>query len=319
MIKIDLITGFLGSGKTTFIREYAKNLADNNEKVCIIENDYGAINVDVLLLNELSKYNIGLETVSGGSDKATHLRRFRTKLITIAMLGYSRVIVEPSGIFDVDEFYDLLHEDTLSKMYEINNVLCVVRGDIEKDISLESKYLLASQISTAGKIVVSHPDKINIDDLISFLNETLEMISCGRVITSDDLFVQNLLDIKEFSPVNNSGLKEYGFVKKYSQFDNNFESLFFMNPDKDILGNIDDLLNDENVGNIIRIKGIINTGDKYLSLNITKNDKDIVECAESQTVIIVIGENLNSELISAYIPSEYSTFQVYRDAKEACE
>ncbi len=53
MIKIDLITGFLGSGKTTFIKEYAKYLIDSGEKICILENDYGAVNVDMVLLQDL--------------------------------------------------------------------------------------------------------------------------------------------------------------------------------------------------------------------------------------------------------------------------
>ena len=53
MIKIDLITGFLGSGKTTFIRRYAKHLIDSGENIAILENDYGAVNVDALLLEEL--------------------------------------------------------------------------------------------------------------------------------------------------------------------------------------------------------------------------------------------------------------------------
>ena len=46
MKKIDLVTGFLGSGKTTFIKEYADYLVRCGEKVAIIVNDYGAINVD---------------------------------------------------------------------------------------------------------------------------------------------------------------------------------------------------------------------------------------------------------------------------------
>ena len=36
MVKIDLITGFLGSGKTTFIKKYAKYLMDTGENICII-------------------------------------------------------------------------------------------------------------------------------------------------------------------------------------------------------------------------------------------------------------------------------------------
>ena len=42
--------------------------------------------------------------VSGGCDADCHRRRFKTKLIAMGMCGYDRVIVEPSGIFDVDEF-----------------------------------------------------------------------------------------------------------------------------------------------------------------------------------------------------------------------
>ena len=54
MVKIDLITGFLGSGKTTFIKKYAKHLIDKGDNIGILENDYGAVNVDMMLLKDLS-------------------------------------------------------------------------------------------------------------------------------------------------------------------------------------------------------------------------------------------------------------------------
>ena len=53
MIPIDLITGFLGSGKTTFIKKYAAYLMESGKRVAILENDFGAVNVDMLLLQEL--------------------------------------------------------------------------------------------------------------------------------------------------------------------------------------------------------------------------------------------------------------------------
>lgn len=46
MIKIDLITGFLGAGKTTFIKKYASYLMKQGRKIGILENDFGAVNVD---------------------------------------------------------------------------------------------------------------------------------------------------------------------------------------------------------------------------------------------------------------------------------
>ena len=102
MVKIDLITGFLGSGKTTFIRKYAQYLMDAGNNIGILENDYGAVNVDMMLLQDLMGENCELEMISGGCDKDCHRRRFKTKLIAMGMCGYDRVIVEPSGIFDVD-------------------------------------------------------------------------------------------------------------------------------------------------------------------------------------------------------------------------
>ena len=86
-IQIDLITGFLGSGKTTFLRRYADHLLRQGLRVGILENDYGAVNVDVMLLQELEGDNCGVEAVAGGCCEDCHRRRFKTKLIALAMSG----------------------------------------------------------------------------------------------------------------------------------------------------------------------------------------------------------------------------------------
>ena len=98
MVKIDLITGFLGSGKTTFIKKYAKHLIDKGDNIGILENDYGAVNVDMMLLKDLEGEKCELEMIAGGCDADCHRRRFRTKLIAMGMCGYDRVIVEPSDV-----------------------------------------------------------------------------------------------------------------------------------------------------------------------------------------------------------------------------
>ena len=53
MVKIDLITGFLGAGKTTFLKKYARYLLSKGENIGILENDFGAVNVDMMLLADL--------------------------------------------------------------------------------------------------------------------------------------------------------------------------------------------------------------------------------------------------------------------------
>ena len=115
MVQVDLITGFLGAGKTTFLRRYVRYLVQQGHKVCILENDFGAVNVDAMLVQEVLGPGCDVETISGGCDCDTHQRRMRTKLISMAMRGFDRVVIEPSGIFDVDEFYDILRDEPLDR------------------------------------------------------------------------------------------------------------------------------------------------------------------------------------------------------------
>lgn len=72
MIKADLITGFLGAGKTTFLKLYAAYLLRQGYRVGILENDYGAVNADMLMLSELEGDNCILEMVAGACDADCH-------------------------------------------------------------------------------------------------------------------------------------------------------------------------------------------------------------------------------------------------------
>lgn len=95
---------FPGIRKDYFLKKYAEYLMDQGLHIGILENDFGAINVDMLMLHELRGDQCELEMIAGGCDAESHRRRFRTKLISMRMCGYDRVLVEPSGIYDVDEF-----------------------------------------------------------------------------------------------------------------------------------------------------------------------------------------------------------------------
>ena len=63
MVQVDLITGFLGSGKTTFMRHYARYMVQQGWNVCILENDFGAVNVDVMLLQDILGDHCDMESI----------------------------------------------------------------------------------------------------------------------------------------------------------------------------------------------------------------------------------------------------------------
>ena len=155
MVQVDLITGFLGAGKTTFLRRYVRYLVAQGHNVCILENDFGAVNVDAMLVQDLLGPNCDLETISGGCDCDTHQRRMRTKLISMAMRGFERVIVEPSGIFDVDEFFDVLRDEPLDRWYQLGNVIAIVDALLPEELSPQAEYILASESAWAGSVLLS--------------------------------------------------------------------------------------------------------------------------------------------------------------------
>lgn len=296
MIKIDLITGFLGSGKTTFIREYVKYLISKGNKVCILENDYGAINVDVMLLSDLRGDNCEIEMIAGGCDLDCHIRRFKTKLIQMALARYDRVVVEPSGIFDTDEFFDLLYDDEISKWYEISSVISIVDSNIKLD-SDESIYLFGNQISSSGAIVIS---KLNGDkNYAPILNKAMEFIKCSRVFKEDEIIKKPFEDI-DYSLIEKAGYNNYPYEKMHVIEDNKYKTVYFMNLEisfDEIQNKSKMILNDKSYGNVIRVKGFYPVDGKWYKINYTKDKINVDLVPQGQNVLIVIGEELNRKKI----------------------
>ena len=299
MIKIDLVTGFLGSGKTTFIKKYAKHFLDKGLKIGILENDYGAINIDLMLLGDIMGDNCELEMIIGGGDLETHKRRFRTKLIAMAMSGYDRIIVEPSGIFEPEEFFDLLYEEPLDKWYEIGSVITIVDVSFAADISDASEYLLATQLACAGALIFSKKENYKFMDeegTISYLNSLLERIKCNRRLKDADIIPsEGKFENCDFEMVSNSGYVLSDYEKKFYEIEE-FNTVFIMNKrlNREELEEKAKRLfqNPDKYGDIIRIKGFTREDEGYSFINMTKNNTEISRIERGQDIFIVIGRHL---------------------------
>lgn len=308
MTKIDLITGFLGSGKTTFIQLYARHLINSGLKIGILENDYGAVNVDMMLLGELEGDNCELEMVAGACDSHCHARRFKTKLIALGMSGLDRVIVEPSGIFDVDEFFDALHEEPLNRMYEIGSVITIVDARLENNFSKESDFYLASQIANAGTILLSKfqlatPEEIE-NTKLHLLN-SCKLAKLNRNLSSI-IFAKNWneLTASDFDTIKESGYHMTSYEKNISESSLPYSSVYFLDIEmttEKITSDINILLNSPSFGNIYRIKGFFFEENSWYEINATRNDFSIKPITVGQQVLIVIGENLNQLEIAKVI------------------
>ena len=310
MVKIDLITGFLGAGKTTFIRNYAEYLMGKGENIGILENDFGAVNVDMMLLQDLEGEHCELEMVSGGCDKDCHRRRFKTKLIAMGMCGYDRVLVEPSGVFDVDEFFDALREEPLDRWYQVGSVLTVVDAHLAPELSEEADYILASEVANAGKILLSKTEDAcpeEIADTKVHLNRALEGVQCSRRLDpKKDIFGKKWEDLtdEEWKVISESGFHAESWRKLDLSEEEVFQSLYFMDQKTEVERAktiAENLLKDPSCGKVHRVKGfLMDENGQWLELNATARELTVKPVAAGQDVIIVIGEKLDKEKISSF-------------------
>lgn len=314
MIKVDLITGFLGSGKTTFLKKYVGHLLAGGEHIGILENDFGAANVDMILLNDLRGDNCELEMVAGGCDADCHRRRFKTKLISMAMSGYSRVVIEPSGIFDMDEFFDALREDPLDNWYEIGNVFCIVDALLDDKMSDEEINVLAAQAADAGCLVVSKVQLASPEQnaaVLGKVNSALEQIGCRSFFEEKNVFAKDWekLNDDDFAVLMKASYRIRDHVKKFSLDDTSFVTKCFLNYHMDIeqfKSKTIQLFKDEEAGKVFRVKGFIPNGDGFYQVNATADAFSIEETKVGQEVVIVIGEDLNGPKIEEILAAKCS-------------
>ncbi len=327
MIKIDLITGFLGSGKTTFIKKYARHLIDAGKRIAILENDYGAINVDMLLLKELEGPQCDLEMVVGGNDYDCHKRRLKSKLIALGMLGYDRVLIEPSGVFDVDEFFDLLHEDPLDRWYEIGSVLCIAEASLTESLSTEARYLLVSQSADAGLLVFSKTKGAapgSVERTLAYLEQAFAEFHCERKIRPERETLTkewDEFDEQDWQKIEDASFVLYDHVKLLQNDEYGFESLFYMemtDTPEELAEKIRRLMQDASVGQIFRVKGFApNEAGCWFEINAAGDKIDIRPVDEGQRVVIVIGEHLNKDAVNAYWDYRLGTGKTnYEEKKE---
>ncbi len=305
MIPVDLITGFLGAGKTSFLLRYARYWLRQGKKIGILVYDHGAVNIDMPLLQELRGENCELEMLAAGCDMDCRRRRFRTRLIAMGMCGYERVLIEPSGVFDMDEFFDTLQEPPLDRWYEPGSVIDIVDAKLEEETSAEEDFFLASQAASAGTILFSRCQLASPEELErakKHLLRAAKAIGCRgtlekRMLAKDWAAFTDA----EFAAVSRSGCYTAEYEKTIAGRASEFQSLSFLNltlSGEKLRGACRELLSDSRFGRILRVKGFFREGERWFRLNATADTFQIEAAEEQSGALLVIGSSLDEDAIS---------------------
>lgn len=181
MTKIDIISGFLGAGKTTLIKKLLSE-ALKGTKVVLIENEFGEIGVDGGFLKdsgiEIREMNSGCICCSLVGDFTTSLEE------VIEKYAPERVLIEPSGVGKLSDVQRAVHEASEKAGVEAGSSVVVVDASKCRIYMKNFGEFFINQIEHAGTIVLSRSQNLTDEKLEKVVAMIREHNKDAKIITT---------------------------------------------------------------------------------------------------------------------------------------
>ena len=296
MTRVDLITGFLGAGKTTFILQYAAWLRDRGTSFAVIENEFGAAGCDGAILKDVG---IDVAELSGGCICCSLKVDFVYALEKLSGKA-ERIIVEPSGIFSPKDFFEVMNSPLLNGKCEIGFVAAVVDPFSAGNITEAAAELFDAQIRSAGVVLMSMTDTLSSEQHTSFAEKILTYANGAEIALKTTLWKE--FTDADFHEISTSGSGRIAGEKKLSDHASLFRSTTLM-PKKsfdeaELLEKLHGMMNDTNLGKILRIKGAVKSRQGGLFwISCTPSRICVKKMKQGEPMVNVIGSGLVREKI----------------------
>ena len=289
-MKILLVSGFLGAGKTTFIKEMAKNI---NLEFIVLENEYADIGIDGDFLDEK---NLNVWEMSEGCICCSMKGDFKSSIKKIYLeINPEYLIIEPTGVGMLSSIIENIREID-SEDIEILNPLTLI------DITSFNEYLetfnnfFIDNLKNTGKVILTKLENYNPFDIENIKNEISKINNNLEIITDDyrtfpkgwfgeilNKNIDNKIIDKNFS------LKTHINLRTFSKENVNLKTM-------DELGLLLNRLVNGDFGKIYRAKGIVKVDGYWGKFNLVYKNFEMEPITDAkETKIVIIGNNLDIE------------------------
>ena len=196
MAKIDIISGFLGAGKTTLIQKLLKE-ALKGEKVVLIENEFGEIGIDGGFLKdagiEVTEMNSGCICCSLVGDFGSALKE------VVTQYNPDRIIIEPSGVGKLSDVIKAVQGVAEDVKLDLNSFVTVADAKKCKMYIKNFGEFYNNQVEYAGSIILSRTGDVTEDKLNESVALLREHNEKAAIITTpwDELSGEQILKVME--------------------------------------------------------------------------------------------------------------------------
>ena len=196
MTKIDIFSGFLGSGKTTLIKKLVAE-SFQGEKVVLIENEFGEINIDSGFLKDSG---IEITEMSSGCICCTLVGDFGDSLRkVISQFSPDRVLIEPSGVGKLSDVIRAVQNVSADLDVELSSFVTVADAKKCKMYIKNFGEFYLDQIEHAKAIILSRTQELSQEKLESAVSLLREHNAEAKILTTpwDDLSGEQILEAME--------------------------------------------------------------------------------------------------------------------------
>ena len=287
-MKILLVSGFLGAGKTTFIKEMAKNI---NLEFVVLENEYADIGIDGDFLDEK---NLNVWEMSEGCICCSMKGDFKSSIKKIySEINPEYLVIEPTGVGMLSSIIENIREINNNDV-EILSPLTLI------DITSFNEYLetfnnfFIDNLKNTGKVILTKLENYNPFDIENIKNESSKINNNLEIITDDyrtfskewfgeilNKNIDNKIIDKNFS------LKTHINLRTFSKENINLKTM-------DELGLLLNRLVNGDFGKIYRAKGIVKVDGYWGKFNLVYKNFEMEPITDAKgTKIVIIGNNLD--------------------------
>ncbi len=279
-----MIGGFLGAGKTTFIRRYRQYLEEKGISYVVLENEFGAAGVDARLLGG------NVRELSGGCICCGQKVNFHHLLLELSGQA-ERIIVEPSGIFSPDDFFDILDTPDVRERLRGGMLAVLVNPFSLETLSAADRDVLKGELLPAGVILLSRLDRA-------------EAAVRSRAEEYLRLLLPEMPPVLDAREADFSALMALEAVRREHVRERVDHSTLFQSAslcpegtyDGEGLRTVARRLFSGEAGEVLRVKGVVRGEEGFLSLNATSDDWEMKK-SFGPAMMNVIGRHLNRRAI----------------------
>lgn len=181
MIKVDIFSGFLGAGKTTLIKKLIAE-AYGDEKIVLIENEFGEIGVDSGFLKDSG---IEINEMNAGCICCTLVGDFAKALAEVAeKYNPDRILIEPSGVGKLSDVIIAVQDSHIEEL-QLNSFTTVVDAKRCKAMMMSFGEFYENQVENASSVVLSHQAGLSEEKLAEVIGMIREHNSTCSIVTTD--------------------------------------------------------------------------------------------------------------------------------------